>query len=108
MIEDHMGLREKWAEQEQERQAANEKRARAREAERAKETYRNSPLGMAESAYQSGDQFFQVEMEVSSLAGSHSSTAPPRMYWSKHLPLLLPWGRSKRLAGISSTLVTSS
>jgi hypothetical protein len=73
MIEDHMGLREKWAEQEQERQAANEERARVREAERAKEAYRNSPLGMAESAYQSGDQFFQVEMEVSSLAGSHSS-----------------------------------
>lgn len=72
-IEDHMGLREKWAEQEQERQAANEERARIREAERAKEAHRNSPLGQAESAYKNGDQFFQVEMEVSSLAGSHSS-----------------------------------
>lgn len=50
MIEDRMGLREKWAKQEQERQATNEERARVREAERAKEAYKNSPLVMAESA----------------------------------------------------------
>lgn len=68
-----MSLREKWAEQERERQAANEERARVREAERAEEAYRSGPLGLAEAAYQNGDQFFQVEMEVSSLAGSHSS-----------------------------------
>ncbi|MUU71467.1 MULTISPECIES: hypothetical protein [Pseudarthrobacter] len=68
-----MSLREKWADQERERQAANEERVRVREAERAKEAYKNSPVGLAETAYQNGDQFFQVEMEVSSLAGSHSS-----------------------------------
>lgn len=68
-----MGLREKWAEQEQERQAANEERARIREAERAEEAFRSSPVGLAETAYKNGDQFFQVELEVSSLAGPHSS-----------------------------------
>lgn len=68
-----MGLRDKWAQEERERQAANEESVRKREAERAAEEYRRSPVGLAEAACKNGDQFFQVEMEVSSLAGSHSS-----------------------------------
>lgn len=64
-----MGLRDKWAGQDQERQAANEERARMREAE----AYKRSPIGLAESAFRSGDPFFQIELEVSSLAGSPSS-----------------------------------
>lgn len=62
-----------WEMQEQEARAANEERIRKLEEKRASEAYTSGPVGQAQTAYANGDAFYQVEMEVSALVGSHSS-----------------------------------
>lgn len=64
-----MGWGKTWEKQEQEAKAANEERIRKLEEKRAA----NTPVGRAKTAYANGDTFYQVEMEVSTLAGSHSA-----------------------------------
>ena len=73
-----------WEKQEQEAKAANEERIRKLEEKRALEAYRAGPVGQAEVAYANGDAFFQVEMEVSALVGSHSSFGSSENLTTQH------------------------
>lgn len=61
-----------------EAQAAREKQQAEAQAAKAQAEFERSPVGRAVAAFESGARFFQIELEVSSLAGAASSFGSSR------------------------------
>ena len=66
-----MAIRKTEEEKQEERQAMERARL-AREADQAQARYRASPLGQAEAAYQAGQAFFQLTVNISEVQGRAS------------------------------------